>query len=289
MNVTTVAAGGAQIRVREWGGADGQPLVFWHGLNPFGALQLNEVGPAWAALGYRVLAIAAPGGGDSPPLDAPDAYLPTRLGQLVLAVSDELGVGSFVFAGWSWGASIGVHLAAQHAARLRALVLLDAGHTDVELERTVEELEHEFAQEQARYAFTTWEEFLAAVRPSVAGWRPALEERFRAGMVERAGAIVPRSDARAAAWALHGVAAEPPSSTHEQLGRLDLPILLVLAGENDPSAEAARFRTAVPRAEVSTVRSGHDVLAEAPDETAALVAAWLESVLGRGPASGRQS
>ena len=37
----------------------------------------------------------------------------------------------FDYVGWSWGASIGVHVAAGHADRLTALVLLDAGHTDV--------------------------------------------------------------------------------------------------------------------------------------------------------------
>ncbi|MEN3341705.1 MAG: 3-oxoadipate enol-lactonase [Actinomycetota bacterium] len=278
MNVTTVAAGGVEIVVREWGAGDGRPLVFWPGLNPFGALQLNEAGPVWAARGYRVLAVAAPGGGESPPLADREAYLPTRLARLVLAVADRLGLGAFVFVGWSWGASIGVHLAARHSARLRALVLLDAGHTDVELEGTLETLEREFARDQERYAFAGWDEYLDAVRGRARSWRPALEDRFRAGMVERDGSVVPRSDPRAAAWALHGVAAEPPSSTHELLGRLDLPILLVLGAENDTAREAAHFRAAVPHAAVSSMRSGHDLLADAPDETANLVGDWLAAV-----------
>ena len=38
--------------------------------------------------------------------------------------------GSFAFGGWSWGASIGVHLGAANPTRVTALVLIDAGHTE---------------------------------------------------------------------------------------------------------------------------------------------------------------
>lgn len=38
----------------------------------------------------------------------------------------------FAYVGWSWGESIGVHLAARHSELLTTLVLLDAGHTDVQ-------------------------------------------------------------------------------------------------------------------------------------------------------------
>lgn len=88
MNVTEVAG----VRVRQWGREDGSPLVYWHALNPFGALQLIEAGPAWAERGFRVLAIAAPGGGDSPALADPDSYRPTRLAQLTIAVANALAI-----------------------------------------------------------------------------------------------------------------------------------------------------------------------------------------------------
>jgi pimeloyl-ACP methyl ester carboxylesterase len=69
-----IPAAGTQVVVREWGAPDGRPLVFWHGLNPFGALQLNEAGPAWAERGFRVVAPAAPGMGESPPFEDLDDY-----------------------------------------------------------------------------------------------------------------------------------------------------------------------------------------------------------------------
>jgi pimeloyl-ACP methyl ester carboxylesterase len=70
--------------VRRWGSPDGRPLVFWPGLNPWGSLQLVEVGPLLAERGLRVLAIEPPGVGGSPALPAADDYLPSRLAELVV-------------------------------------------------------------------------------------------------------------------------------------------------------------------------------------------------------------
>jgi pimeloyl-ACP methyl ester carboxylesterase len=273
MNVTEVAG----VRVRQWGREDGSPLVYWHALNPFGALQLIEAGPVWAERGFRVLAIAAPGGGDSPALADPDSYRPKRLAQLTIDVADALAIDRFAFVGSSWGASIGVHLAAAHSKRVGALVLLDAGHTDVELEQTREELERELTEQQATWEFASWDEYLDAVRPRVRGWRPALEQRYRAAMAAHGGRIVPRASAPAAAWALHGVASEPPSSTHAALRALELPILLVIASESGDEEAARRFQAAVPHADVRTVDGGHDIIADAATETIPLVANWLRA------------
>src|SRR5436190_6680229 len=257
MNATTVAVGGVVIGVREWGGADGRPLVFWPGLNPWGALALVEVGPLLAERGLRVIGIDPPGVAGSASLDAPDDYLPTRLARLVLSVADARGFARFAYLGWSWGASIGVHLAAAQPQRIEALALLDAGHTDVDLGGTLAELEQQFEAEQVQFSFESWDAFFDSLQGRVPAWRPALEPRFRAGMTERDGRIVANSSARAAAWALHGVVAEPPSSTHRRLGELGLPVLLVLASESDTSEAAARFAVAVPQADVQTLDAGH--------------------------------
>jgi pimeloyl-ACP methyl ester carboxylesterase len=209
--------------------------------------------------------------GDAPALDDPDDYLPTRLAAHVIVAADALGIDRFVFMGHSWGASIGVHLAAEHAERIEALVLLDAGHTDVP-ERSREELEREFTADHAELDFESWDAFLDAARSDRTTWSPALEERYRAGMTERDGRIVARLDPEAAAWALHGVMREPPSSAHERLGG---PVLLVVASRNDTSEAVARFLAAVPQADVRTVEAGHDVLGDAPAETIAVVSDWL--------------
>lgn len=277
----TVVAGGAELVVREWGGPAGTPLLFWHGLGLWGALQLGEAGPAWAARGFRVLAPAAPGLGDSPPLGGPEDYRPSRLADLAVALADGLALDRFAYVGFSWGGSIGVHLATRHPERLTALALLDGGQGDVDAAEPLEALERSFAEEHASIRYPTWEAFLEERHGRAAAWRPALEERYRAGMREVDGWIVPRADPRAAAWALAGVAAEPPTATHAALGSLDLPVLLLATKR--PGGDLERFRAAVPQAEVHVFDGGHDVLAERPDETIELVAAWLASAaLGGG-------
>jgi len=243
-------------------------LLFWPGLNPWGSLQLIEVGPLLAERGFRVIAIAPPGAGETPALDDPDDYLPSRLAQLVLDVADGAGVERFVFMGHSWGGTIGVHLAAMHPERVEALILLDAGYADAGTEDSREELVRRFEADQAEFAFESWEAFFDFVRGRVREWRPALEPRYREGMVELDGKIVARASARAGAWAWYGVAAEPPRPTH---ARLSVPVLLLLAAGADPEDFAER----VPQAVVERVDSGHDVVADAPEETARLVAEWL--------------
>jgi pimeloyl-ACP methyl ester carboxylesterase len=199
---------------------------------------------------------------------------------LVVEVADQLGIGRFAYVGWSWGASIGVHLGARHRDRLEALVLLDAGHTDIpgDPERTLDDILAGISEQRERYRFDSWDAFFAAARETRPRWRPELEERLRAGMHEVDGAIVACSDRRAAAAAFHGLLQEQPSSTHAALGATDLPILLVLASGNDTAAEVERFRAAVPHAELTSVDSSHDLLADAPEETIALVAGWLDAV-----------
>jgi indole-3-glycerol phosphate synthase len=94
----------------------------------------------------------------------------------------------------------------------------------------------------------------------------------RAGMTERDAVIVARSDRRAAAAAWHGLLQEQPSSAHAALGESCLPVVLVLGSRNDTTAEVERFRDVVPQVDVRTIESGHDLLADAPAETIAVVA-----------------
>jgi pimeloyl-ACP methyl ester carboxylesterase len=129
-----------------------------------------------------------------------------------------------------------------------------------------------YEADQEQFAFASWDAFFAWVREHVRDWRPALEPRYREGMTERDGKIVPRSSARAAAWALHGVRTEPPSSAHPSLRA---PVLLIVASDNDDHEALERFRTTVPQATVHVVDSGHDVVEDAPEATVRLVSDWL--------------
>jgi len=117
--------------------------------------------------------------------------------------------------------------------------------------------------------------FVDAMRGTQRAWRPALEERFRAGAVERDGAIVVRADARAAAWAFHGVAREPSSRRLPELAKRDVPVLLLRSDTADDAEPLRRFVDVLPQAEVRTLHGGHDLLADAPEDTIAAVADFV--------------
>ncbi len=278
---STLDVGGTPLVVREWGAASARPLVSWPALNMHAHAQLDEAGPVWAAQhGLRAVAPSPPGW-ETPAL-APDDYRPRALARQIVGLLDALELERVAFVGCSWGASIGCHLATLAPSRLNALVLLEAGYTDFQdqpgfRERTVEELSAELRAERARFA---WPAYLDAQRTRARAWRPALELRVRAGVHAVDGALVPRVAPEVVAAAARGVAVERPSETLADLNALDVPILLLTAGDtlaNDWAQRAlARFRAAVPRADVEEIRdSGHDLLADALEETTRRVAEWL--------------
>ena len=199
----------------------------------------------------------------------PEFYRPTSLATYV---ADAIDADRFAFMGHSWGASIGVHLAANHSERVDALVLLDAGHTDVQPIASREELVREFESDQAAFAFDSWDAYFEWVRTRVRDWRPSLEPRYREGMTEENGRIVPRANPRAAAWALYGVSVEPPSA---EISRIEAQVLLILAAGNDDAGALDRFKRAQPGARVEVVDAGHDIPEDAPGETVRLVAEFL--------------
>jgi pimeloyl-ACP methyl ester carboxylesterase len=274
MRLVRVAVSGVELAVRDWGEADLRPLVFWPGLNPWGALQLAELAPQLVEEGFRVLSIAAPVGGDSPALPDAGGYRPRALAELVLAVAHRLALTRFLFLGASWGAAIGVHLAAAAPERLSGLVLVDGGYADAEFPAgSLEELEARFVADQARFVFSDWSSYVEWAAEAVVDWRPTLRERYLAGMEEAAGAIRSRTDARAAARAAFGMACEPATDRLVELADA-VPVLLLATADADGDA-LARFRVAVPQAEIVLVDCGHDILEARPAEVHRAVMSWV--------------
>jgi pimeloyl-ACP methyl ester carboxylesterase len=270
---------GFPLVVREWG-LGGTPLVYWPGLTPFGALHLNEAGPAWSKqYGLRVISISPPGV-ETDAMPAEDYRLP-RLASLVVELLDALELERAAYVGYSWGASIGCHLGALYPDRLSSLVLLDAGYDDVPADgKTLEQRVQDARTAQAEFRFDSWEELFAAAREAGGRWSPEREERLRAGMREEGGRLAVAASADAAAAALHGVITEPPTAELPALGRTGLPVLLVTSGDRAGDYEGkdavARFRASVPQAEVVHIpESGHDLLADAPAETIRTVGEFL--------------
>jgi pimeloyl-ACP methyl ester carboxylesterase len=274
---------GTPVVLREWGDRDARPLVYWHGLSFWGPWELLEAGPKWSRQsGFRVLAVSAPGW-ETPALPPP-AYRPTALARLVVAVLDALGLERVVFAGFSWGASIGAHLGADFAARLASLVLLDAGFFDVQVppgrpEPTLAETTERYREQNHR--FRTWEAWASHVRPRFRTWRPSVADAVRIAMWETDGWARPRVAPEVLAVGYHGVVSEPPSRRLPQLERAGLPILLLVSTATLATSHAGqalgRFRATVPSADVAVIDSSHYLLVDALDETVGAVTRWIRS------------
>ena len=110
-----VEADGFRIRVLEKG--SGEPLVHFHGS---GGLRLSSA-HARLAERRRVIALEAPGFGDSP-VNARTKDM-AELARTLLAAADALGLGPFDLMGQSFGGKLALWAAIQSPASVRALVL----------------------------------------------------------------------------------------------------------------------------------------------------------------------
>jgi len=241
---------------------------------------LNEAGPVWAEkYAQRVISISPPGV-ETPALP-PEEYRLSRLAALVVRLLDSLSLERVAFVGYSWGASLGCHLAARFPERLSALVLLDAGYQDVPHDgKDLQTRFDEARAESSGFGFSGWDDFLAAAREGRPRWSPALEERYVAGMRESEGRIVVSASPEAGAAAIHGVILEPPTAQLSAIGMLDVPVLLLVSSErgdtDDGRVAVEQFRQLVPRARVERIAdSGHDLLADQPEETIRTVGQFL--------------
>ena len=121
---------------RSWG--QGPALILLHGGAGSWQHWVRTI-PAFRAT-YRVLAPDLPGLGESadPP---PPADMPTEAAMVAAGIDQILGLqATYDLVGFSFGASVGGHLALQHQQRVRSLTLLGAGglvrpRTPITLER----------------------------------------------------------------------------------------------------------------------------------------------------------
>jgi pimeloyl-ACP methyl ester carboxylesterase len=119
-----VALNGLGFRYLDWGTSSKPPILFLHG----GALTAHTWDLCCLALrdDYHCLALDQRGHGDSD--WAPDAdYSIAAQRQDIEAFAAAVGLDRFVLVGMSMGAINALAYAIEHAPRLRALVLIDAG------------------------------------------------------------------------------------------------------------------------------------------------------------------
>jgi non-heme chloroperoxidase len=98
--------GGLRLHVREWGKADGPPILFIHGLSQ-SHLCWDKQYESSLALEFRLVAYDLRGHGMSQAPLEPEHYTDGRLwADDVAAIFDQLGLDRVVLVGWSYGAFV---------------------------------------------------------------------------------------------------------------------------------------------------------------------------------------
>ena len=275
--------------MRSWGDPGGRPLLFWHALGAVvSGAWIGEAAERLAARGFHVVAVDAPGFGESPPLP-PERYAVDSLAGLLWRVADALGLERPVLAGHSWGGTVVVHAAADRPSSVAALVLFDSGHLDYADDPSSDpEATLEARIERARGQILEIESFDALIE-EVRGEiprevTPELVEAIRAGIRETPDGPEPIVTPEARGAAMQGAVDERPSRSWPVLADAAVPVLLLLATEpaeareRNDAAERS-FRAALPHAELHWCEGwGHDLLADGGPEVGEIVADWLDRV-----------
>jgi len=247
---------GGSIFARSWGAPTGPTVLCWHGAGGSSA-DYAEIGPELAdRLGARVVAVDAPGHGQSS-TRAADAFRPSALVGLAAEILDELDVARAVFLGFSWGATVGCWFASLHPERALGLVLVEGGHFD-------------FADLDGFRSDRTLDEFVAEAEVV------AMDEGtdFGSHTPAVAGAMV------------YGLCREPATASYARLAASGTPVLFVGARTEEPLAQLERLSRLVPQTEIVQLDiAGHELLRDAPNEVAREVCDWLADRLPTFPAA----
>lgn len=115
------------MHVRCWPGDPARTVVIWHGITGTG-LDHVELAERLSTRGFQVLAPDSIGCGQSDwATDKATGYGLAALADGAVAMLDNFALDRVVWLGLSKGGGLGIRLAAEHAARIAALVLCDVG------------------------------------------------------------------------------------------------------------------------------------------------------------------
>jgi pimeloyl-ACP methyl ester carboxylesterase len=233
---------GVRLAYREVG--EGRPLVLLHGFVGDATLWLGSGhAEAFAAQGFRVIMPDFRGHGASDkPRDAA-AYPPDVLADDGLALLEQLGLDDYDLAGYSLGGRIVVRLLARGATPRLAV----AGGQGMDQVLGI-----------GRGAGS-------ALRPVLTGWGT-----FKRGSPE----------ARTEKW-LKTTGADPVALLRvldslvptpvEDVGRIQVPTLVVMGADDERAVSVDRLVAALPRGTLATVPGDHGTAARAPELRAAIM------------------
>jgi pimeloyl-ACP methyl ester carboxylesterase len=263
---------GHDVAYVDLGPRDASALVFLH---PWGgsASYWRHVWPAFTDR-YRVIAIDAPGHGKSarPPRAS---YTPWMMARVTVHLLDALGVSRATFIGNSMGGATSLATALQSPDRVERLVLIDAAGA-----WAVPEPLHRLARAVVHpktLATVSFEAVEALFRLGIFfGSTPPDAARHIDEMLSVRGTADHAAWAHAVTRALDAVARFDVTA---RLPEIRVPVL-VLWGEWDvvlPAFVAERLAQALPDARLAIIPDcGHMPQLEAPEDTARLIAAFLD-------------
>lgn len=265
---------GPQLAGEEVG--DGPAVILCHGITATRRYVLHG-SKALPRAGYRVITYDARGHGESAPAPAGQGYgYPELVQDLGTIVAGHLGEGErFLLGGHSMGAHTAVAYALRHPERLAGLAVI--GPTFLG-EIRPESLEYWDGLADALEAAGI-DGFVAYI-----GERQGIDPRWRDSVLrftrER---MLRQGDLAALAEALRQVPRSRPFESLEQLGELDVPVLVV-ASQDDadpghPYAAAAAYAEALPRAELISEGEGESPLAWQGGKLSRVLAAFYAEAL----------
>lgn len=253
---------------RSWGPVEGECVVCVHGIAQHGGI-FAELGERLAARGYRVVAVDIRGHGDSG--REPPWNIDTHIADL-FATLDGLGIESPTWIGHSFGGRLVAVAAAKESRRARRLVLLDPA-VEVPVEAAlqsaeVERLDWSFATvDGAVNALLSSGRTVAAPHDVVTAF--AVEDLRKGPDGRLRFSFSPA--AVVAAWSEMVLPLGPIAPVPTLAVRPETPLFPGVA-------ETHRYRETLGDllTEV-TVPNGHNVLWEAPRQTAAAIESFLDS------------
>lgn len=274
MRELEVDAGALRLSVRDHAG-DGQPVVALHGLAS-NARWWDLVSPHLAP--RRVVAVDQRGHGRSQRTD--EGYDFATVVDDARGVVQALGLGPVVVAGHSWGASVALWWAAEHAGEVRAVVCVDGGVGDLR-----------------RFFGDTWEKARVTMRPPTSdGIDPSQLRRWVVGS-----GLAGDGDVDAALEILRGNFEDAGEGrlqprlhvdrhmkiayelyhldTPALLARVQSPALFVLAGRGPGDARRGMVDTVLPQmpagSEVRWIEGIHDLPVQRPVQVADAIVEFL--------------
>jgi pimeloyl-ACP methyl ester carboxylesterase len=252
---------------------------------------LTELAPTLTKdFGLRLVAVDAPGFGDSPAL-SDEEYDVARLSRLAWAVMDALGLERPVLMGHSWGGVVLTHAAAARAVNVAGLVLLDSGHLDyAEMPGTDPDLsltERIAALESGDEPIGRRDDLHADVakdlrRPVTDLLLAALEPAVRE---QPDGTLQPVATPRIRAAARHGLVRERSSQRWAALAAAAVPVLLLLATEPptqrlNNEAGLLRMSATLPALNARFLPGwGHDLIGDGGPALARIIGEWVAAQL----------